>query len=198
MRSRGIDYFENSRRAVLAQQRYAIENPNGWPGYGELLWGLSASDGPADVTLDVNGRSRSFFSYAARGASFTEVRDDGTIAPTAVGGSIPFAPEITIPTLMHMRERFGDQLFSTYGFLDAFNLAFPAGVPTKHGAVIPNVGWVNDDYLGIDQGPILAMTENYRTELVWKTMRKNPYIVAGLRRAGFRGGWLDEVRDVSP
>jgi hypothetical protein len=197
MRERGIDYFENSRRAVLAQQRYAIENPEGWPGYGERLWGLSASDGPADITLDVNGRSRRFFSYAARGASFTEVRDDGTIAPTAVGGSIPFAPEITIPTLMHMRERFGDHLFSTYGFLDAFNLAFPAGTPTMHGAVVPNVGWIDGDYLGIDQGPILAMTENYRSGLVWKTMRKNPYIVAGLRRAGFRGGWLDEVRDAS-
>jgi hypothetical protein len=197
MRSRGIDYFENSRRAVLAQQRYAIENPNGWPEYGERLWGLSASDGPADVTLDVNGRSRQFFSYAARGASFTEVRDDGTIAPTAVGGSIAFAPEITIPTLMHMRERFGDHLFSTYGFLDAFNLAFPADTPTLHGAVVPNVGWIDGDYLGIDQGPILIMTENYRSGLVWKTMRKNPYIIAGLRRAGFRGGWLDEVRDAS-
>ncbi|MDQ3950736.1 MAG: Tat pathway signal protein, partial [Gemmatimonadota bacterium] len=46
MRSKGIDYFENSRRATLAQRAYAIDNPNGWQGYGADIWGLSASDGP--------------------------------------------------------------------------------------------------------------------------------------------------------
>ena len=55
----------------------------------------------------------------------------------------------------------------------------------------PQVGWVDDDYLGIDQGPILLMIENHRSGLVWKTMRKNPHIRLGLQRAGFEGGWLD-------
>ena len=191
MRDRGIDYFENTRRATLAQREYAIANPDGWRDYGRNIWGLSASDGPADVTLPVNGVNRRFFTYAARGASFTEVRDDGTLAPTAAGGSLPFAPEVVIPALVAMRERYGDDLFGQYGFLDAFNPTFQFDtVPLTHGRLVPGVGWFDTDYLGIDQGPILAMIANYRDDLVWKYMRKSPYIVEGLRRAGFTGGWL--------
>lgn len=190
MRARGIDYFENSRRATIAQRGYAIENPMGWMGYGPELWGLTASDGPGDFTRELGGRSRTFFGYAARGASFTEVRDDGTIAPTAAGGSVPFAPEITVPALVAMREKYGDQLFSTYGFLDAFNPTLGASGPTPQGKVAPGVAWFDVDYLGIDQGPIVAMIENYRSGLVWKYMRENPYVVRGLQRAGFTGGWL--------
>lgn len=193
--ARGLDYFENSRRATLAQRAYAIANPAGWTGYGRDLWGLTASDGPTDTTLTVNGTARRFFTYAARGASFTEPpRDDGTVVPTAVGGSLPFAPEITIPALLAMRERFGQWLFGQYGFLDAFNPTFRwENVPLRHGFVVPGVGWFDSDYLGIDQGPILAMSANFRSDLVWKYMRKSPYIVRGLRRAGFRGGWLDQA-----
>jgi hypothetical protein len=192
MRERGIDYFENSRRATLAQQAYAVANPMGWEGYGADLWGLTAADGPIGATLAVNGTPRQFFTYAARGASFTEVRDDGTLVPTAAGGSIPFAPEITIPTLHAMRRRYGEWLFGQYGFLDSFNPTFQwTDVTVRHGRVVPGVGWFDGDYLGIDQGPILAMLANYRDDLVWKYMRRSPYLVTGLRRAGFRGGWLD-------
>jgi hypothetical protein len=194
MRSRGIDYFENSRRASLAQQAYAVTNPMGWTGYGKDLWGLSASDGPVDATLPVNGTQRRFFTYAARGASFTEVRDDGTLAPTAAGGSVPFVPEIAIPALLAMRERYGEWLYGQYGFLDSFNPTFRFDVSVQHGRVVPGVGWFDGDYLGIDQGPILAMLANHRRDFVWKYMRKSPYIIAGLRRAGFSGGWLDQVK----
>jgi hypothetical protein len=191
MRGRGIDYAENTRRATYAQRGYATANPERWAGYGADVWGLSASDGPADVTLPVNGRERRFFTYAARGASFTEVRDDGTLAPTAAAGSLPFAPEIVGPALVTMRERYGDGLFGQYGFLDAFNPTWTwTDVPLHHGHVEPGKAWFDNDYLGIDQGPILAMIANYRSELVWKYMRKSPYVVAGLRRAGFSGGWL--------
>jgi hypothetical protein len=65
----------------------------------------------------------------------------------------------------------------------------------KHGRIQPGIGWFDGDYLGIDQGPIIAMIENYRSELVWKTMRENPHIVRGLTRAGFSGGWLDATRN---
>jgi hypothetical protein len=65
-----------------------------------------------------------------------------------------------------------------------------AGLPLRHGRVVPGTGWFDGDYLGIDQGPILLMIENYRTELVWRLMRKNPYVVRGLCRIGFAGGWL--------
>jgi hypothetical protein len=192
-RSHGLDYFENSRRATLAQRAYAIANPNRWSGYGADLWGLSASDGPADVTLPVGGSQRRFFTYAARGADFTEVRDDGTIAPTAAGGSVPFAPEIAVPALIAMRERYGDWLFAAYGFVDAFNPTFQFPGQASAGKIVAGQGWFDTDYLGIDQGPILAMIENYRSDLVWKTMRNSPYIIRGLRRAGFRGGWLDQA-----
>jgi len=192
-RSHGLDYFENTRRATLAQRAYAIANPGRWSGYGADVWGLSASDGPADATLPVNGLPRHFFTYAARGASFTEVRDDGTIAPTAAGGSIPFAPEVAVPALIAMRERYGDWVFGSYGFLDAFDPTFQFSGQASAGKVVAGQGWFDTDYLGIDQGPILAMIANYRSDLVWKFMRKSPYIIRGLRRAGFRGGWLDQA-----
>jgi hypothetical protein len=194
MRGKGIDYFENSRRATLSQQAYAMANPGGFEGYGENVWGLSACDGPLDGTVAVAGRSRKFQTYAARGASLLHVNDDGTIAPSAAAGSVPFAPEIAIPALREMTRRWADNLCNQYGFLDAFNPTLrdlPAA--PRHGTIVPGIGWFDTDQLGIDQGPIVAMIENYRSELVWRTMRRNPYIIAGLKRAGFTGGWLDQT-----
>ena len=193
MREHGLDYFENSRRAVLAQHAYAIENPQGWTGYGPLLWGLSACDGPTDGTIRVGGQTREVHTYWARGASFTEVSDDGTICPSAVAGSIAFAPEIVVPTLLSMRNTYGEHLFSTYGFVDALNPTLRMHVPLRMGQIDPKLGWFDTDYIGIDQGPIVAMIENWRSGLVWRIMRGNPYVVRGLQRAGFTGGWLDSV-----
>jgi hypothetical protein len=190
MRGRGIDYFENSRRATLSQRAYATQNPNGWKGYSSSIWGLTASDGPSDTTLVIDGRSRQFHTYMARGVAATEVRDDGTLAPTAAGGSIAFAPEIAVPALKAMRTTYGGALFSQYGFLDAFNPTFNDVGATRAGHIVPGSGWVDNDYLGIDQGPIVLMVENYRTGLVWRYMKKSPYIRRGLERAGFTGGWL--------
>ena len=187
MRGKRIDYFENSRRATLAQRAYAIANPLGWKGYGKNVWGLSACDGPSDAELDYGGRSRQFHTYAARGVDFN---DDGTLAPTAAASSIAFAPEIAIPAVVEMRQRYGAQIYSTYGFLDAFNPSFEFDEPVQGGRVVNGFGWVDGDYLGIDQGPIVGMIENNRSELVWKVMRKNPHIKTGLERAGFQGGWL--------
>jgi len=188
MRSRGIDYFENSRRATYAQRAYAAANPDGWKGYGPNVWGLTACDGPVDAQLDYGGRLRTFRTYSARGPSYN---DDGTLAPTAAGGSVAFAPEIALPALMELRRQYGEHIYSTYGFLDSFNPSFDFQVRVQHGRVVPGFGWVDGDYLAIDQGPILAMIENHRTQLVWRVLRKNPYLQAGLRRAGFTGGWLD-------
>ena len=191
MRGRGIDYFENSRRATLSQRDYAIANPMGWDGYGPEMWGLTAADGPKDTTLVIDGRQRTFFTYRARGASGDFVEDDGTLVPTAAGGSIPFAPEAAIPALMNMRRTYGDHLFQRYGFLDSFNPTLKQPIPTQHGRIVPGVGWFDGDYLGIDQGPIVLMIENHRSDLVWRLMRGNEHVVRGLCRAGFTGGWLD-------
>src|SRR5207342_3582887 len=108
-----------------------------------------------------------------------------TLAPTAAGGSVPFAPEVALPALLAMRQRYGAPLYGEYGFLDAFNPTFRFDVPVHHGRVVPGVGWFDTDYLGIDQGPILEMIENYRSGLVWRVMRNDPYLRRGLSRAGF-------------
>jgi len=195
MRGKGIDYFENSRRATIAQRAYAMANPSGWRGYSASVWGLTASDGPNDTTVTIDSRERKFFTYRARGAAANEIVDDGTLVPTAAGGSLPFAPEIVVPALRAMRTTYGDDLFGQYGFVDAFNPTFQLplqlGSGLRHGKVVPGKGWFDIDYLGIDQGPIIAMVENYRTGLVWDRMKRSPYIVQGLCKAGFRGGWLD-------
>jgi hypothetical protein len=187
-RRRGLDYFENSRRATYAQRNYAVLNPGGWRDYGAQVWGLTACDGPGDFKMVIAGREREFFSYSARGPGD---RDDGTLAPTAAGGSIAFAPEIVIPALQEMHRRYGAGIYGQYGFLDSFNPTLTAApAPLKHGRIVPGAGWVDGDYLGIDQGPILTMLENHESDLVWATMRRNPHIRRGLTQAGFTGGWL--------
>jgi hypothetical protein len=189
MRRRGLDYFENSRRATLAQRAYAIENPGGWVGYGADVWGLTASDGPGDTTLTIGGRVRRFHGYAARGVDGPV--DDGTLAPTAAIASLPFAPEIVVPAIRALQARHGAHIYRELGFVDAFNPSVPAGTATTTGTVEPGSGWVATDYLGIDQGPILAMIENHRSGLVWRVMRGSEYLRRGLARAGFTGGWLE-------
>ncbi len=192
MRDKGIDYFENSRRATYSQQAYAVANPGGFAGYGETLWGLTASDGPADEERLVGADTVRFHRYWARGASLEHINDDGTIAPTAAGGAIAFAPEIVIPTLRAMRETYDAHLYNEYGFADAFNpiYTFVEG-DIEFGHVDPSLGWFDSDRLGIDQGPIVTMIENHRSGMVWEVMKRNPYLVRGLCRAGFAGGWLD-------
>jgi len=193
MRAHHSDYFINSRRATESQRDYAIANPMGWTGYGKDLWGLTACDGPGNVVaVDAKGQKRVFWGYAARGAGLVGTEDDGTIAPTAALGSIAFAPGIVIPMVEAMQAKYGRFIYGPYGYVDAFNPSFhETDVPLRTGKVIPGVGWVDSERLGIDQGPILLMLENYRSGFVWRVMRKNPYIRRGLERAGFTGGWLD-------
>nr|WP_145545313.1 glucoamylase family protein [Variovorax boronicumulans] len=192
MRRKGLDYFQNSRRAAYAHQAYAERNPLGWKGYGSRMWGLAACNGPADVVRSVKGAPRRFRTYAARGVGLDGIVDDGTITPTAVAASLPFAPEIVLPTLASMVRQHGPYIMGSYGFFDAFNQSVPADVTLRHGSIKPGFGWVDTDYLGIDQGPIVAMFENHRSGLVWERMRASPAVRRGLERAGFEGGWLSE------
>jgi hypothetical protein len=193
MREHGIDYFENSRRATRAQLAYARANPSGFAGYGDSLWGLTACDGPLDGERPIEGRVRRFRTYAARGASHAGVEDDGTICPSAAGGSIPFLPLESTRMLRALAARYDTLAYNRYGFVDALNPTLDLPLRTQHGRVVPDVGWFDTDQLGIDQGPILAMIENHRSGLVWRVMRRNPHVIRGLRRAGFAGGWLDEA-----
>jgi predicted esterase len=194
MRAKGMDYFENSRRATLANHAYCVRNPGRFVGYSDKIWGLTACDGPMDWLYKNDAAhqchaewNRGFYGYSARGYATDYRNDDGTIAPTAAGGSVPFAPEICLPALEAMWTTYHDSLVGPYGFRDAFNPTFRAC------GRLPN-GWYDVDYLGIDQGPILLMIENYRTGLIWRLMQRNPHIQNGLKRAGFGGGWLDQVK----
>lgn len=180
MRGHGIDYFENSRRAVYIQQEYAIRNPRGFAGYGPKCWGLTASDGPGPMVCKVDGVERRFYDYVARGVPYGP--DDGTIAPWCVATSLPFAPEIVVPTIEHFRDIDLDPT-DPYGFKATFNLTFPEKSSGRQ-------GWISKYHFGINQGPIVLMIENYRSGLLWRLMRNCPYVVSGLRRAGFKGGWL--------
>ncbi|MEP7345795.1 MAG: glucoamylase family protein [Gemmatimonadaceae bacterium] len=187
MRARGIDYFENSRRATYVQQQHGIRNPGGFAHYSDLCWGITASDGPGDISRLIDGVQRHFLDYYAR--AVPDGPDDGTIAPWGVVASLPFAPEIVLTTVEDFirHKRAGDH---RYGFKATFNPTFP----DPEGR--PN-GWVSPYHFGINVGPIVTMIENYQSGLVWQLMRECPHVVRGLRAAGFTGGWLsrDGVRD---
>ena len=181
MRARGIDYFENSRRATYAQQAYAIDNPLRFEGYSRECWGITACEGPGLRTITVNGIERRFFDYVGRGIPYGP--DDGTIAPWAVVASLPFAPEIVFPTLGYCIHEARLTESTPYGFKASFNPTFPekSGNPYS---------WVSPWHFGLNQGPIILMIEHHRTGLVWRLTRECPYVVRGLEQAGFVGGWL--------
>lgn len=180
MREKGIDYFENSRRATYVQQQYAIRNPLDYKGYNEHCWGITASDGPGPTCLKVDGIERWFFDYIARGVPYGP--DDGTLAPWATVASLPFAPEIVLPALQHLNDAY-PEMTSKYGFKCSFNPTFERGDQKGR-------GWISKGYYGLDQGPIVIMIENHRTGFLWELMKKCPFIIQGLRKAGFAGGWL--------
>jgi hypothetical protein len=180
MRDHGTDYFENTRQATFVQQEYAIHNPKEFVGYGRYCWGFTACDGPGWGKRVINGVEREFYDYYARGAPFGP--DDGTVAPWVVVASLPFAPEIVIPTVRNFAQMHLG-MTQVYGFKPSFN-------QTCVVEDSPTGWWVSPYHFGIDQGPVILMVENHRTGLLWNTMRRCPPVIGGLRRAGFTGGWL--------
>lgn len=148
------DYWEQNRNHSLINHRYAVANPNDFCHYSDSLWGITASDDP-----EVGYQARAPFD-----------RDNGTITPTAALSSMPYTPEESIRALRTFYYYLYNDLWSTYGFKDAFNFEF---------------NWFADSYLAIDQGPIVVMIENYRSALLWNTFMKNEDVHTGLDRLGF-------------
>lgn len=181
MRDKGSDYFVNSQRATDIQQRYAIRNPGRFEGYGEHVWGVTASDGPGPSVEMIRGRRRRFWDYRARGVPWGP--DDGTLAPWAVVASLPFQPELVVSTLEEIDRRH-PEMRNEFGYKCSFNPTHPGGGE--------QTGWISSGYFGIEQGPVVLAIENFRSEMIWKLMRGCSPLVQGLRRIGFTGGWLEE------
>jgi hypothetical protein len=178
MREKRSDYFENSRRATYVQREYAERNPREHTGYGEHCWGLTACDGPNDAVAGVDGEPRRLFGYAARGVPYGP--DDGTVSSWAPLASLPFAPELVLPSVRAMIERYPEGV-TDQQLASSFN----PGLAAADGRA-----WVSPGHFGLDQGIVTMMIENHRTGLPWRLMRDCAPLVTGLRRAGFRGGWL--------
>ena len=126
----------------------------------------------------VIGEHRRLFGYAARGVPYGP--DDGTLVGWAALASLPFAPEIVLPTVRTMYRRY-PEMRPDQRYASSFN----PGLIDGGGKC-----WVSAGHYGLDQGIVTMMIENHRTQLIWRLMRNCPYIIAGLRRASFSGGWL--------
>lgn len=145
-------YWEQNVSHSLINMNYCIDNPLKYKGYSADCWGLTASDGNKG--------------YSAH----SPTNDQGVIAPTAALSSMPYTPEESLRALRFFYYKLGDQLWKSYGFVDAFNLT---------------AGWYDDQFLAIDQGPIIVMIENYRTGLLWEIFMACPEIQEGLSKLGF-------------
>ena len=155
-RDRYVDYFKNSITATEVHRRFCLELHKQFPSYSDDLWGITASD-------SVNG-------YVVWGGPPKTGPIDGTVVPSAAGGSLPFLPQPTLRVLKHMKERYGAHAWSRYGFVNAFN---------------PLTNWFDKDVIAIDTGITMLMAENLRTGFVWNTFMKNPEARRGMERAGF-------------
>jgi hypothetical protein len=178
MRDKRSDYFENSLRALLVQREYARRNPGGFAGYDENCWGLTACDGPRSDMPDMIAEHRRLFGYAARGVPYGP--DDGTLAGWAPLASLPFAPDIALTSVRAMHRRY-PEMRPDQRYASGFNPGL-VGADGKF--------WVSAGHYGLDQGIVTMMIENHRTQFIWRLMRNCSYVVAGLRGAGFSGGWL--------
>jgi hypothetical protein len=150
-----IDYFDNSIKATLAHRAFCINLAHEFPAFGTNIWGITASD--------------SAKGYLAWGGPPRDPAIDGTVVPSAAGGSLMFTPEVSAAALRAMREKYGDRVYGKYGFVDAFN---------------PNTGWIDSDVIGINAGIILLSAENSRTGNVWNWFMRNQEIPRALQRAG--------------
>lgn len=154
-----VDYFKNSVSATLANREYCIDNKDKYKTYEEHVWGLTACDGPDG--------------YKAYGGKPGYENHDGTVAPTGAGGSIAFTPELSIKALRTMYDKYGDILWGRYGFADSFNV---------------DRNWTATDCIAIDEGTIVLMIQNYKTQSVWNYFMKNEWIQKGMNRIGFQKG----------
>jgi len=151
-----FDYFINSTEATQANYESCMENASKYKAFAEGFWGLTACDGPSG--------------YVVNGAPYGAC--DGTVAPTASLGSIPFAPKLAMDQMKKYFEH-KNRIWGKYGLVDSFNM---------------DKDWFASAYLGIDEGPILLMIENYRTGMIWELVAGDPMIQAAYKKMGLERG----------
>ena len=156
--SNGINWFENSIKATLANRKYCIENSKKYKTFGENSWGLTACVGPRGYSGE----------FGAMPAMSKLKGNDGTISPSGAAGSIVFTPELSIRALEYYYNYF-PKLWGKYGFKDAYNLE-------------GKKAWYAEECIGIDKGTSMLMIENYLTGLIWEYFMKNEYIQKGLEK----------------
>ena len=149
----GIDWFENSQTATRAHKAFCLSLAGEFPGYGEHVWGITASD--------------SARGYVAWGGPPRHPAIDGTVVPCAAGGSLMFTPDICVPVMRTLRDRWGARVYGRYGYVDAFH---------------PTSNWTNPDVIGIDVGITLLAAENLRSGRVWRWFMANDAIAGALSR----------------
>jgi len=166
------NYFVHNRNQALISHQYCIENPKKRNGYGADCWGLTAS-------------------YSIPGVGYIahepQLNDNGTISPTAALSSMPYTPQESIEALKYFYRTFGSDLWGDFGFRDAFNLTY-----SSQGVLGT---WFSDGYLAIDQGPIIVMIENYRSQLLWNKFMSNTEIQSALTAVGFVPDSTTDVSD---
>jgi hypothetical protein len=177
MREKHSDYFENTKRSIAVHREYGERNPHNFKGYSRNFWGVTAGDGPSGQELRLDGRDQRFFGYMSRGVPYGP--DDGTIAPWAMLVTLPFGADAALAGTRHLLEAC-PQVCLEGRFSSGFNPTLP----------IDGKGWLSEGWYGLDQGLLVMMLENHRSGLIWNVFRKSPYVQAGLKRAGFEGGWL--------
>jgi len=150
-----IDYFQNSVAATLAHRAFCINLRYDFPAFGPDMWGITASD--------------SAKGYLAWGGPPRDPEIDGTLVPSAAGGSLMFTPELATRALQTMHDTYGEKIYGKYGFVDAFN---------------PKTGWTDTDVIGINAGIILLSAENSRSGNIWRWFMMNREISLALNRVG--------------
>lgn len=151
------DYWANSISAAKANWQFCQDNKAVFKTYNEYVWGISASDGPLG-----------YFAYEPK-----DKNHDGTVCPYSVAGSVPLIPDIALPSLQYIKEKFGNSVWGKYGFYSAFNSMR---------------NWYSKEYIGIDQGITFIMIENSRTESVWGYFMREPAIQRAMKLIGFQPG----------
>ena len=152
-----VDYFNNSVMATRAHRAFCMDLSRYFPDYGPNMWGITASD-------SVKG-------YVAWGGPPRDPAIDGSVVPSAAGGSLMFTPDISLAALRTMHDKYGDRIYGRYGFADAFN---------------PGNGWVNPDVIGLDVGIILLSAENLRSGNVWRWFMLNQEIPRAMDAVGLK------------